>query len=236
MTKSIFGKIFGGASVFINEVLEKGIGAQRLEKADLNEIKEKLDEVELEQKNYQATFNIMSKDLETLEEKITELNGISDMNLSKYAETNDEKYRKYGIKAMDMLEGVKSEKDAKVTEINDHKASLDAINNAVSELKKVYNERLKQHESATSRSSIAQNTSKAADLIGDISSYTSTNGNSKFAEETRHAEELAKLKIAEVTKGSEDSVDDFIKQSKAEQNQSSSADKFDQMLKERLNK
>ncbi|EEV8377738.1 hypothetical protein EHV86_005249, partial [Escherichia coli] len=50
MTKNFISKLFGGASVFINEIVEKGIGAERLEKASLNEIKEKLDEVEVEQK------------------------------------------------------------------------------------------------------------------------------------------------------------------------------------------
>ncbi|EPP7233694.1 hypothetical protein ACTOJ1_000600 [Shigella flexneri] len=231
MTKTILSKLFGGASVFINEIVEKGIGAQRLEKASLNEIKEKLDEVEVEQKNYQATFNIMNKDLETLEQKIAELVSIRDMHVAKFKETNDEKFRGYGIKAIEMIKKEEAKRDEKQQEIADHKISLDAINNAVSELTKVYEDRLKQHESAVSRSAIAQGTSKAADLIEDISSFTNANGNSKFAEETRHQEELAKLKMAGITKGGEDNVDDFIKQSKAAQNQSSSSDEFDNLLK-----
>ena len=230
MAKNILSKIFGGASVFINEIVEKGIGAERLEKASLNEIKEKLDEVEIEQKNYQATFNIMNKDLETIEQKIVELVEIRDQNVAKFKETKDEKFRGYGMKAIDMVKKEEAKRDEKRQEIADHQVSLDAINNAVSELTKVYEERLKQHESAAARNTIAKSTSKAADLIDDISSYTSANGNSKFAEETRHAEELAKLKIAEVTKGNEDNVDDFIKQSKASQNQSSAADEFDRLL------
>lgn len=231
MTKNFISKLFGGASVFINEIVEKGIGAERLEKASLNEIKEKLDEVEVEQKNYQATFNIMNKDLETLEQKIAELVGIRDMNVEKFKETNDESYRVRGVKAIDMIKKEEAKRDEKQKEIADHKVSLDAINNAVAELTKVYEERQKQHDSAVSRSTIAQGTSKAADLIEDISSFTNANGNSKFAEETRHQEELAKLKIAGITKGGEDNVDDFIKQSKAAQNQSSSSDEFDNLLK-----
>lgn len=231
MAKNIFYKLFGGASVFINEIVEKGIGAERLEKASLNEIKEKLDEVEVEQKNYQATFNIMNKDLEIIEQQISELVEIRDLNVAKFKETQDEKFRGYGMKSIDMIKKEEAKRDEKQKEIADHKVSLDAINHAVSELTKVYEDRLKQHESAAARSTIAKSTSKAADLIDDISSYTSANGNSKFAEETRHAEELAKLKIAEVTQGNEDNVEDFIKQSKVAQNQSSSADEFDRLLK-----
>jgi len=230
MSKGLFSKLVGGISVFANEMVEKGFGAERLEKASLNEIKEMLDKANIEKTNIQATYNIKQSDVDSIGQQIKELEAIRDSNGAQFKATGDEKYKTKAMKVIDMMSKTQAEQDTASQELAEQKAQLNKLNEVIANLQKVYDERQQQHETAASTVKIAQSTSRVADLIDEISDYTGGAGNSKFAEQARHQQEVARLKVESATSPKEGSVDDFIKQEKANKSPTAAEDEFNALF------
>lgn len=227
MSQSMISKLFGGASVLFNEIVEKGIGSERLEKAQLNEIKDLLDKAEVEEQNAQATYNILKSDLKNIDTRISELNVICDDNGNKFKETQDESYKTKAKKAISLIQKTQRERDEKVEDLNKQEEVLQSLSDSLVKLRQVYEKRKEQHDSAVTLNNSSQSTSKAADLISELTEQTNSAGNSKFAEQSRHNDEVARLKIAKATEGHDDSVEDFIKQSKADSSKTSEDEEFE---------
>lgn len=230
MSKGLFSKLVGGISVFANEMVEKGFGAERLEKASLNEIKEMLDKANIEKTNIQATYNIKQSDVNGIAQQIKDLEAIRDSNGEQFKATGDEKYKTKAMKVIEMMSKTQAEQDTASQELAEQKVQLDKLNEVIANLQKVYDERQQQHETAASTVKIAQSTSRVADLIDEMSDYTGGAGNSKFAEQARHQQEVARLKVESVTAPKEGSVDDFIKQEKANKASTTAEDEFNALF------
>lgn len=230
MSKGLFSKLVGGISVFANEMVEKGFGAERLEKASLNEIKEMLDKANIEKTNIQATYNIKQSDVNGIAQQIKDLEAIRDSNGEQFKATGDEKYKTKAMKVIEMMSKTQAEQDTASQELAEQKVQLDKLNEVIANLQKVYDERQQQHETAASTVKIAQSTSRVADLIDEMSDYTGGAGNSKFAEQARHQQEVARLKVESVTAPKEGSVDDFIKQEKSNKASTTAEDEFNALF------
>lgn len=230
MSKGIFSKLFGGLNVFANEMVEKGFGAERLEKASLNEIKEMLGQANIEKTNIQATYNIKQSDVDGIAQQIKDLEAIRDSNGAQFKTTGDEKYKAKAMKVIEMMGKVKVEHETASQELAEQKAQLDKLDEVITNLQKVYDERQQQHETAVSTVKIAESTSRVADLINEMSDYTGSDGNSKFAEQARHQQEVARLKAESATAPKEGSVDDFIKQEKANKASTTAEDEFNALF------
>lgn len=228
---SLFNKILGGLSVKASSAIDSIFGTETLEKASLKEIKEKIDNALNERNNLQASYNVALADNEVIENQIKELENIRDFNVNKFKETNEQTYKSNGMKAIDKIKEVKSSYESKINELNTQKTTIDQVDEVISHLKNIYNEKQKSHDSSVSRSKIAESSNKAADLINDLSSSASSvSGKSKLEEEAQHKEELAKIKIQDAVKNSKTVTDDFISESKKSMNQSSSEDEFNKLL------
>lgn len=230
MSKGIFSKLFGGLNVFANEMVEKGFGAERLEKASLNEIKEMLGKANIEKTNIQATYNIKQSDVNSVAQQIKDLEAIRDSNGAQFKATGEQTYKTKAMKVIEMIAKVKVEHETASQELAEQKAQLDKLNEVITALQKVHDERQQQHDTAVSTAKIAESTSHVADLITEMSDFTSGTGNSKFAEEARHQQEVSRLKVENATAPKEGSVDDFIKQEKTNKAPTAAEDEFNALF------
>jgi len=230
MSKGIFSKLFGGLNVFANEMVEKGIGAERLEQASLNEIKEMLGKANIEKTNIQATYNIKQADVNSLAQQIKDLEAIRDSNGAQFKSTGEQTYKTKAMKVIEMIGEVNVEHETASQELAAQQDQLNKLNEVIQALQKVYDERQQQHETAASTVKIAESTSRVADLIGEMSDYTGGAGNSKFAEQARHQQEVSRLKVESATAPKEGSVDDFIKQEKANKAPTAAEDEFNALF------